>query len=236
MEIIAYSIETDLPSRSFRMTVNEQPVKVVETPAMDAAERQRLSDEYRRLPEYCHIDDPACMHIHYAHLAAEGDVLIRIETNEEIRSSRVHPLRRQIGEHVDGRALSFSTGALDPRYFIVRINELPPLMVVVDHPELEQPAPGDPSVIDAGAFLSDASGSTDQTRNFQHAFAAADGSGKTLYVPAGTYSVTTLHVRNARRFRLYLSAGCVLRVQPSAAGENHHRHGLWLQDLSLIHI
>jgi hypothetical protein len=226
MEIIPYSIAGDVFSRSFRLTANGQSVPVVETPPMDAGERRRISDEYRKLPGYCHIYDPACMHLHYAHLAAEGDVGVRVEASEEIRSFRIHPFRRNIQGHASGRVLTFAAGTSDPRYFIVRINELPPLMVVIEHLEADRPKPGDASVIDATTFLAEG----DQTQQFQRAFAAADGSGKTLCIPPGTYLVTQLHVRNGRNFRIYLSPGCLLKVKPSLGGENEHRHGLWLEN------
>ena len=230
MGIAAYSIATDLPSRVFRLAANGQPVPVVETPPLAAAERQRLADEYRTLPAYCHIYDPACMHLHYAHLAAAGEVVVRVEAGEEVRSFSIHPLRRALQGQAVGTALTFAVGAGAPRNVIVRINQLPPLMVAIDPPETAPPAPGAAAVVDATAFLTDPSGASDQTAHFQRAFAAVAGSGRTLYVPPGTYSVTQLHVRNGRNFRLYLAPGCLLRVRPSPSGENEHRHGLWLQD------
>ena len=36
MQITAYCLATDLPSRAFRLSANEQPVMVVETPPMDS--------------------------------------------------------------------------------------------------------------------------------------------------------------------------------------------------------
>ena len=230
MTLTDYPIPGDTCSRSFRVSANHQPVTVVETPPMDAAERQRLSDAYRRLPDYCHIPDPACMHLHYAHFAAAGDVVIRIDATEEIRAFRIHPLRRGIVGRADGRVLTFATGTRDPRYFIVRINALPPLMLVIESPESPLPGPGEAGVIDAGAFLSDRTGATDQTENFHRALAAVTGSGQTLVVPPGIYAVTQLHVRGGRNFRLHLSPGCLLRIRPSAHGENEHRHGLWLEN------
>jgi len=234
--IVDYGFAGDFPSRSFRLEANGQPVWVVETPPMDAGERQRLADEYRKLPDYCHIYDPACMHLHYAHLGAEGDVQVAVAADEEIRTFLVLPSRRGVGARAEGRVLRFSSGPGDPRYFVVRINDLPPLMVVIDAPEKERPVPGGAGVIDAGLFLSDPTGGVDQTPNFERAFAAANGSGKTLLVPAGTYSVSQLHLGHARNFHLYLAAGCLLRVRPSARGENEHRHGLWLQDCEKVSV
>jgi len=234
--IVDYGFAVDFPSRSFRVEAGGRPVRVVETPPMDPAERQRLADAYRKLPEYCHIYDPACMHLHYVHLGAEGDVRVAVEVDEEIRTFLVLPARRGVGARAEGRVLRFSSGTGDPRYFVVRINELPPLMVVIDAPETELPQKRGVGVIDAGSFLSDPTGITDQTLHFERAFAVANGSGKTLYVPPGTYSVSQLHLRNGRDFHLYLAAGCLLKVRPGAHGENEHRHGLWLQDCENVSV
>ncbi len=230
MAITDYFIAGDVASRSFRLHANGQPVAVVETPPMDAAERDRLTAAYGQLPSYCHIYDPAGMHLHYAHFAAAGDVELQIEVEEEIRSFRIHPLRRKISATAAGRRLTFGSGPRGPRYFIVRINALPPLILIIEEPEISRPRPDDPAVVDAAAFLTDRSGATDQTENFHRAFAAVNGTGRTLVVPAGIYLVTQLHVKAGRNFQVYLAPGCLLKIKASAHGENEHRHGLWLQD------
>ena len=199
---------------------------------MNAAARERLVEAYRKLPDYCHIDEAGGMHLHYAYFAAEGEVALRIETDEDIRSFRIHPFRRQIEGRAEGRALTFSAGLREPRTLIVRINALPPLMIVVEAPEAV-PAEGDSGVIDAGKFLSD---DGDQTANFQRAFAAANGSGRILRVPAGTYAVSQLRITGGRNFALDLRPGCLLKIRPSAHGENEHRHGLWLENCEDIAI
>ncbi len=187
------------------------------------------------------------MHLHYAHAAAEGGTEVRIEAPENIETFRIHPLRKALQGKVQGRALTFGTGGDEPRYFIVRINRLPPLVVIIEDPErdrLFQPsergqvvsggAEGDRfnsgEVIDAGAFLSDRTGVEDQTQGLQRALAQAAGSGGTLHVPPGTYAVTQLHLKGCRGFRLHLAPGCLIKIKPSARGENEHRHGLWLED------
>ena len=227
MNIVPYGFAGDTPSRSFRLFVDGQSVPVVETPPMDAAERERLASEYRKREEYCHIYDTACMHLHAAHLAADGNVMLRIETNEPIQTWRVHPFRRNIQARVTGTSLTYSTGSPDPRYFIVRINQLPPLMIAIDPLETDCPVPGAADVIDASAFLAD---SADQTEGFQRAFAAVNQSKKTLFVPPGVYLTRQLHIHNGANFRIYLAPGCLVKTQPSRQGENDHRHGLWLQD------
>ena len=229
MNVVDYSHCSDAPSRSFRVSVDGHAVKVVETPPMDAAERARLAEEYRKIP-YAEIYDVASMHVHYAHVGAGGSVAVRIDADVEIHSFRVHPFRREIRGVAAGKSLTFETGASRPGYFIVRINALPPLALIVDALELTAPTLANSDVIDAAQFLDDSTGATDQTPHFLRAFAAANHSGKTLLVPSGVYSVTQLHISRGRNFRIYLPAGCLIKVAPSRHGENEHRHGLWLQD------
>ena len=230
MPIIDYALPRDVDSRSFRLTVNGQSVTVTETPPMDAAERQRLAEEYRKLPDYCHIYDTAGMHLHYAHVGVGGDVALAIEIDETIHSFRVHPLRRGIAASACGRVLTFRSGCVEPRYLIVRLNELPPLFIILDSPETDIPRSGDAAVIDGAAYLTDDTGRIDQTECFRRVFEAASGSGKTLLVPGGIYAITQLHLQRLRNFRVYFARGCLLKVKPSAHGENEHRHGLWLED------
>ena len=230
MSITDHGIAGDAVSRAFRLLVNGRPIQVVETPPMSAAERQSLAEAYRRLPDYCHIYDVAGMHLHYAHLAVSGTAEVRIEVDEGVQTFRVHPLRKKIPGRATGRVLSLPVPAGGSRHFIVRINALPPLMLAIEEPEVDAPGPGDPGVMDAADFLTDATGGVDQTENFHRALAAVNGTGGTLLVRPGTYLITQLHVRRGRNFRLHLSPGCLLKVQPSAHGENEHRHGLWLED------
>ncbi|MFI5358289.1 MAG: glycosyl hydrolase family 28 protein [Opitutales bacterium] len=230
MQPTDYVIAGDFPSRSFRLRVNDEPITVVETPPMTAVERLALAAEYRKLPDYCHIYDPAGMHLHYAHLAVAGPAAINIEIDEPIRSFRVHPFRRKIAARADGCVLTFATGEDEPRHFIVRLNDLPPLMLALELPETAPPMAGDAGVIDGASFLTDPGGTGDQTDAFHRAFAAANDSGKTLLVPPGTYAVSQLHLRGGRNFRLHLAPGSLIQVRPSARGENAHRHGLWLED------
>lgn len=223
--IADYGLPGDVASRTFRVFAHHQPIRVVETPPLDAAERERLAAAYRQLPSYCHIYDPAGMHLHVAHLGANEDVELAIEVDEEITSFRVEPPRRGGARHATGRRLTFTTGAHGARYFVVRVNALPPLLLVVDEPE---EIPAGPDVLDAREFL--AAPVPDHTTALQRALAAVNGTGRTLVVPAGVYSIAQLHVCDGRDFRLHLAAGCLLKVRPSAHGENEHRHGLWLEN------
>lgn len=228
--ITDYGIAGDFVSRTFRLRANDQAVQVVETPPMTATERQALADAYRKLPDYCHIYDAACMHLHYAHFAADGAVTVEVDAGEPVRAVRIHPERRKVAPEIRGATVTFSLGSVEPRYFVVRINELPPLMVIVDPPETSPVHPDDRNVIDAAAFLVAAEGESDHTDALQRAFSAGHGTGKTVLIPRGTYRVKQLHVRDGRNFRIHLAAGCLIQVLPSRHGENEHRHGLWLQD------
>jgi len=234
--ITAYSFNGDVLSRSFRLFAGDTPVPVVEMPAMTAEERRRLADAYLKLPSYCHIDDPACMHLHYAHLASTGDVEIDIHSVEEIKECRIHPLEWNIPCVIRNRRLRFKTDkSHQPQYYCVRIDQLPPLMVAVDPPE-PSISKDDPAVVDASPYLTDANGLIDQTDNFQRAFEDLNGSGRILYIPPGIYLVDQLSIRAGHDYTIYLAPGCLLKVKSSANGENIHRHGLWLDQCRSVTI
>jgi hypothetical protein len=219
----------DQLSRTFTLKANGLEVGVVETPAMTAAERQKLCDAYQKLPSYCHIDDPACMHLHVAQLMAQGDVDMEICADEEIKEFRVHPLAWNIKARSRGHRLSFQARQKhQPGYYIVRINQLPPLMIALDLPEA--PVVDNTTIIDAAAFLTDRTGAIEQTDNLHRAFAAANGSGKTVHIPPGIYLVDQLHIRDGHDFNIHLAPGCLLKARYSTQGDNAHRHGLWLEN------
>jgi hypothetical protein len=225
--IADHGIAGDFASRTFRLTADGLAVGVVEMPPMDDGERRRLCAAYLALPAYCHIHDPACMHLHYAHLGAgPGGIRVEIEAPAAIARFELHPAARAAGARTEGRFLRFEALPGSPRHFVARIDSLPPLMIAIDPPE--EPVPAD--AVDAGAFLTDRTGLEDQTGCFQRAFAAVNGTGRTLVVPAGTYSVSQLHLRNGRRLGIRLASGCLIRVRAGAPGSNEHRHGLWLED------
>ena len=234
--ITDYGFAGDFPSRAFRLRVDGTPIRVAEVPPMDVGERERLAAAYRKLPEYCHIHDPACMHLHAAHCGAAGGVRIEVEATEDIRTFEVSPSRRGGAAAAAGRILKFESGDTDPRYFVVRINELPPLMLAIDSPETDVPVPGKAGIVDGGTFLSDPTGATDQTAGFQDALAAAAAFSGTLVVPPGVFAVSGLCLRQAAGVRIHLSAGCLIKVSPSAPGGNEHRHGLWIRDCSDISV
>ncbi len=219
----------DQVSRSFTLRANGVNVPVVEVPAMTGDERQMLQAAYQKMPSYCHIDDPACMHLHVAHMLANSNVRMEITAQEEIKEFRIHPLAWEIKGKVKGRALYFKVvQKRQPAYYIVRINQLPPLMVAVDSPE--KPNADTIHVLDAAGYITDRTGAIEQTNGILAAFAAANGTGKTVHMPAGVYLVDQLRIRGGHDFKINLAPGCVLKVKHSAHGENEHRHGLWLEN------
>jgi hypothetical protein len=227
--VVPYSFSGDVASRSFTLWANGQAIPVAEVPAMDAAERQRLADAYLKLPSYCHIYDPACMHLHFAHLAANDDVNVQVKVGQTIGEFNIYTIKEKIAAKKSDNVLHFTVRRKkEPYYFIIRIDQLPPLMLAIDRLETIRAASS--SIINANSFLTDATGSMDQTEGMQKAFDAANGTGKILYVPSGVYLIDQLHIVQGHDFTIYLAPGCLFKVRPSAGRENHHRHGLWLQD------
>lgn len=228
-KITPYSFNGDVSSRSFTVTVNGTAIPVAEVPALEAAERQQLAEAYLKMPSYCHIYDPACMHLHFAYLATNADAEVDIRVQQRISEFNVFSATGKIAATASGNVLRFrAMRKQQPRYFIIRIDQLPPLMLAIERQETIHT--GSSSVVDAGRFLSDSTGTIDQTECLQKAFNAVNGSGRILYIPAGVYLIDQLHIVQGHNFAVYLAPGCQLRVRPSVNRENHHRHGLWLQD------
>ena len=140
---------------------------------------------------------------------------------------RYHPSETPRGEATTaGRVLRFAVDPREPRYFVIEVNDLPPLCLLVDPPEEHVPSPTAKDVVNAARFLTDATGRTDQTAGFARAIAAVNGTGKTLYVPAGVYLTDTIKIHKAADLAIYLAPGCLLRTKTSPPGQNVHAVGL----------
>jgi hypothetical protein len=189
----------------------------------------RIAAAYRQMPPYCWVEE-RFVALHYAHAACAGPAEVQVtvlhaagggDTHPPVR---IHPLRRGIAATWQGDTLCFAAEDLQPRYLLVNIGELPLLCILLDPPEVEQPTPGGPGVVNLTAFLG---GAADATEAFRLGIRAVDGTGATLYIPAGEYVTGTIHIQQGSNFRLYFQPGAILRTRRGAAGTNEHLHGLW---------
>ena len=229
-----YRFAADGLSRVYRLRIDGQDVPVTAFPNIDAAECQRIAADYNAMPPWCHV--PArFIGLHYAHLACAGELGVELTAAEPIRSFTIHPARRAVEAKAEGRVLRFRVDRRQPRYFIVEVNELPPFGLIVDPPEEHACSPVGENVVNAGRFLSDATGKVDQTAAFTRAIAAAGG-GKTLYVPPGVYLTDTIKIHNVADLGIYLAAGCLVRIKTSPRGENRPAQGIWIDGSRRVRI
>ncbi|MGO8688687.1 MAG: glycosyl hydrolase family 28 protein [Thermoguttaceae bacterium] len=227
--VTIYHFAGDRPSWVYRLKLNGRDVPVTALPNIDAAACQRIAAEYEKLPPQCRV--PAkFVGLHYAHVAAAGDVQVELTASEPIVKFTIHPKRRGIHATADGRMLRFTIDRRGPRYFIVEVNDLPPCCLLVDPPEEGVPSPTAAGVVDAARFLTDATGKVEQTDGFARAIAAVNGTGKTLYVPPGVYLTDTIKIHKASDLGIHLAAGCLIRIKTSPRGENRHAQGIWIDE------
>jgi hypothetical protein len=234
-DVTIYHFADDRPSWIYRLKINGREVPVTALPNIDAAACRRIAAEYDKMPPRCRV--PAkFLGLHYAHLAAAGDLRIELTAAEPIRDFKIHPRRRGIQGTADGRTLRFAIDRRQPRYFIVEVNDLPPCCLIVDPPEQDVPSPTGENVVNAARFLTDATGKVEQTEGFARAIAAVNGTGKTLYVPPGVYLTDTIKIHKASDLGIYLAAGCLIRIKTSPRGENRHAQGIWIEGSKRITI
>ena len=195
------------------------------------ADRRRLRQAAAAVPRAVEVRG-----IHYAHVAAAGELQVELTAAEPVRNFTIHPKRRGIQATADGRVLRFTIDRREPRYFIVEVNDLPPCCLLVDPPEEGAPSPTAENVVNAARFLTDATGKVEQTDGFARAIAAVNGTGKTLYVPPGIYLTDTIKIHKASNLGMYLAPGCLIRIKTSPRGENRHAPGISIDQSKRITI
>jgi hypothetical protein len=124
----------------------------------------------------------------------------------------ISPQKLELAGRTSGGKLSFTIDR--PVYLIVAVDDLPKLVIAVDPPETDRPAPAGPGVYDvtADAYGADRTGRASSTIAVQRAAddAAKDaGQRGIVYVPAGVYALTELRLDS--NVSLYLEPGAVLR-------------------------
>lgn len=152
---------------------------------------------------------------HVAHLAATGEVALKITINSPITSYSIHPASFGVKAAVAGNSLAVALTPTQfnpqPAYLLLKINDLENLVLLVDPPEENPPLPHDRGVQDitAAPYLADPSGKLLATTAMQSAIdqVAQSGSG-IVYVPAGLFRVQSLKLKSG--VTLYLAGGAVI--------------------------
>ena len=230
-----YRFDGDRLSGAYQLKIDGKETPVTAFPDLDAVAYDRIAAANAKVAKW---QKPAArfVGIHYAHLACSGPINVELTASEPIHHFTVHPKRRGVQATADGRVLRFQLDPREPRYLVIEVNRLPPFCLIVDPLEKDAPTPTDENVVDASNFLTDNSGKTDQTDAFRRAIAAVNGTGKTLYVPAGVYLTDTLKIHNAANFNIYLAPGCLIRIKTSPPGKNVHAVGISIDQSKNIRI
>ncbi|MHC4916054.1 MAG: glycosyl hydrolase family 28 protein [Planctomycetota bacterium] len=148
--------------------------------------------------------------VHYAWFGLRGKARVTVEVGAEVKKASVWPARHGIEAKAEGRTVKFEIDCRVGRYLIVRVNDLEHLCLLIDPPEhLVAPA-GGAGVVNVTRFMRGGAGA-DQTEAFRKAIAAANGTGKTVFVPRGVYTTGTVNIDKCRNMKVYLQPGCLLR-------------------------
>jgi hypothetical protein len=176
------------------------------------------------------------MGVHYSLIRADGPVELAVRCPDPIKNCTVHPIRRKVRTEIDGRNVKLSVGETEPRYFVVIIDDYPPLVILIDPIERELLDRESRHVFDLATVLTDSASVADRTATFEQALRKAAIDKRTAYVPAGVYPVGAIKVHGLQGLSVYFAAGSLLRTEVSPPGENVHRDGIWLQDSQNVRI
>lgn len=152
--------------------------------------------------------------------------LVRLD-GKPIEKASISPMKLGIAWHKSGSMLSFTVGK--PVYLIVQVDNLRKLVIAIDPPETDRPAPRGSGIynVTAPPYLADATGRASCTVAIQKAI---DDAGKDpqlhgiVYFPTGVYGAT--NIRLVSNVSLYLEPGAVLRC----AGERDQFAVLFRKD------
>ncbi len=146
---------------------------------------------------------------HYAWVAFEGSVSIKVIANEDIIQHKIRPLRQDIQPDIEGQTLQHTLSK--PEFLDYNINEKEILFLLALPLETDMPDPGSDSVVNIMDSGIDNTGATDETDKISLAINQADLSNKILYFPKGVYMMKQLEIANVNGLNIYLAAGAVLR-------------------------
>ncbi|MFV0469637.1 MAG: glycosyl hydrolase family 28 protein [Dysgonomonas sp.] len=151
----------------------------------------------------------------YAHYSFSGETTITITASEAITTYKISPLAYNIEGTVSGNTLTFNLS--QSRYLIVKINNLPDLIIAADDLETDVPNSSGTGIYNIVTdYQADPSGNTLCTTAIQHAIDDANAAnGGIVYVPQGVYTSAQLVLKS--NVSIYLEAGAVIRGTSDAS-------------------
>jgi Pectate lyase superfamily protein len=189
-----------VPSESYKVTVNGQPVFV---------HRFLTFDQFNWM-DYASFAMTGKVHVEITHLISERKVL----------TCYVRPLAYGIKPKINGNTVSFDLD--QPRYLVLFFNDEPMfystgLMLFAEPPEKNPSKLGDPNVVNILDYKVDSTGKTLETAKINQAISdvSARPGGGVLFFPPGIYLTGTLFVKS--NVHLYVDAGALIRGSPKNA-------------------
>ena len=156
----------------------------------------------------------------YAHFSlGNGSSLFMITKlfqTAAVQSYRISPIKHNIHGNIYGNMLIF--WVTDPKYLIVKIDDLHELIIVADPLEYGAPNASSRDVINVikSPYNADSTGKN-LSKGIQQALddANKDGRPSTVFVPRGIYLIPNLYLKS--NLQLYLEGGAVLRFTGNPA-------------------
>jgi hypothetical protein len=189
-----------VPSESYKVTVNGQPVFV---------HRFLTFDQFNWM-DYASFTLTGKVHIEIIHFISERKVL----------TCHIRPLAYGIKPQINGNTVSFDLD--QPRYLVLFFNDEPMfystgLMLFAEPPEKNPPKLGDPNVVNILDYKVDSTGKILETVKINQAISdvSARPGGGVLFFPPGIYLTGTLFVKS--NVHLYVDAGALIRGSPRNA-------------------
>ena len=183
-----------VPSESYKVTVNGQPVFV---------------HHFLTFDQFNWMD--------YASFAMTGKVHVEITSlvcDRKLLTCNIRPLAYGIQPKINGNTVSFDLDR--PRYLVIFFNDEPMfystgLMLFAEPPEQNPPKLGDTNVVNIMDYHVDNTGKTVETTNINQAISdvSARPGGGVLFFPPGVYLTGTVFMKS--NVKLCVDAGAVIR-------------------------
>lgn len=232
--VIPHTFATDQKSSIFKVSVDNVEIPVTVVPNVDSKLTQHIANEYKKLPEYCWIED-RYITAHYIHFTSDTIARIRITITEPINNFTIYPKRAKTNAKIDGNTLTFSINQKSCKHYLVSVNKLPMFIVLPELSEKEKFATDKQSVISLNEFIKDKS-TKDYSVAFKTAIAAVNKSGKTLYIPAGEYITDAINIIDCSNFNIWFDTGALVKIKVSPAGKNIQNAGILIKNSNNIGI
>ena len=179
--------DSDAPSELYTVTVNDEPVIVTRM------------DRFATPVQFVRFD-----------LSKPSVIKVSPGNNSSLATAKLSPERLGIQSTLADNSLTFTVA--QPAYLILTPESGEQLFILMDPPEVSPPSPAAANVVNVANLPGiDNTGATLMTALIQGAIDAASGAAaNVVYIPAGTYLVGELWMRD--NMTLYLADGATLKV------------------------